>query len=96
VNRVAGCLAQCGHEAVDFTVSQENPNYSAERLHAVFPRYCPTLESAQPYKRRSEKIANRVYGGRLGNGPEASGDDYKFRGRGAIQLTSRSNYQEVN
>ncbi|HLJ25466.1 MAG TPA: glycoside hydrolase family 19 protein [Candidatus Angelobacter sp.] len=93
VQRVAAFLAQCGHESLDFTVLQENLNYSAERLHQVFARYFPTLESAQPYNRQPEKIANKVYGGRMGNGPEASGDGYKYRGRGAIQLTGRDNYR---
>jgi putative chitinase len=92
-NRIAGFLAQCGHESLDFTILKENLNYSAEGLRRVFPKYFPTLESAQPYNRKPEKIANRVYGNRLGNGPEESGDGYKFRGRGAIQLTGRNNYQ---
>lgn len=92
VNRVAGFLAQCGHESLDFTVLEENLNYSADRLHAVFPRYFPTLESAQPYNRQPQKIANKIYGSRMGNGPEASGDGYKYRGRGAIQLTGHDNY----
>jgi putative chitinase len=94
VNREAGFLAQCGHESSDFTVLHENLNYSADRLHAVFPRYFPTVASAQAYGHNREKIANKVYGGRLGNGPEASGDGFKFRGRGAIQLTGRENYQK--
>ena len=93
INRVASFLAQCGHESLDFTVLQENLNYSAERLNQVFPRYFPTVEAAQPYNRQPEKIANKVYGGRMGNGPEASGDGYKYRGRGAIQLTGHDNYQ---
>ena len=89
----AGFLSQCGHESLDFTVLHENLNYSADRLHAVFPRYFPTVESAQPYNRQPEKIANKIYGGRMGNGPEDSGDGYKYRGRGAIQLTGHDNYQ---
>jgi putative chitinase len=93
-NRVAGFLAQCGHESLDFTVLHENVNYSADRLHQVFPKYFPTAASAQAYNRQPEKIANKVYGGRLGNGPEGSGDGWKFRGRGAIQLTGRDNYQK--
>lgn len=92
-NRIAGFLAQCGHESLDFTILRENLNYSAEGLHKVFPKYFPTLESALPYNRKPEKIANRVYGGRMGNGPETSGDGYKFRGRGAIQLTGHDNYK---
>jgi putative chitinase len=93
VNRVAAFLAQCGHESMDFNVLRENLNYSADRLRAVFPKYFPTLESAEPYNRQPEKIANRVYANRMGNGPESSGDGYKYRGRGAIQLTGHDNYQ---
>lgn len=92
--RTAGFLAQCGHESMDFTVLHENLNYGADRLHQVFPKYFPTGASAQAYNRQPEKIANKVYGGRLGNGPENSGDGWKFRGRGAIQLTGRENYQK--
>ena len=93
VNRVAAFLAQCGHESADFTVLRENLNYSAEGLVKTFHKYFPTLESAQPYARQPEKIANKVYGGRMGNGPESSGDGYKYRGRGAIQITGHNNYQ---
>jgi putative chitinase len=92
VERVAGFLAQCGHESVDFTVLKENLNYSADGLHKVFPKRFPTLESANPYNRNPEKIANKIYSDRMGNGPEASGEGYKFRGRGAIQLTGKDNY----
>lgn len=93
VNRVAAFLAQCGHESGDFTVLQENLNYSAQGLNKTFPKYFPTIESAEPYARQPEKIANKVYGGRMGNGPEDSGDGYQYRGRGAIQLTGHDNYQ---
>jgi putative chitinase len=92
VNRAAGFLAQCGHESAGFTILQENLNYSAEGLNKIFKKYFPTLDSAKPYARNPEKIANKVYGGRMGNGPESSGDGYKFRGRGAIQLTGKDNY----
>lgn len=92
VNRVAAFLAQCGHESADFTVLKENLNYSAEGLSKVFPKRFPTVESAQPYNRNPEKIANKIYSDRMGNGPEASGDGYKYRGRGAIQLTGKENY----
>jgi putative chitinase len=92
VNRAAGFLAQCGHESAGFTILKENLNYSAEGLNKIFKKYFPTLASAQPYHRQPEKIANKVYGGRMGNGPESSGDGYKFCGRGAIQLTGRENY----
>ena len=92
VNRAAGFLAQCGHESAGFTVLKENLNYSAEGLNKIFRKYFPTLDSAKPYARNPERIANRVYANRMGNGPESSGDGYKFRGRGAIQLTGRDNY----
>lgn len=94
VNRAAGFLAQCGHESAGFTVLKENLNYSAEGLNKIFKKYFPTLESAQPYARNPEKIANKVYANRMSNGPESSGDGYKFRGRGAIQLTGRDNYTQ--
>lgn len=92
VERVAAFLAQCGHESADFTVLKENLNYSAEGLSKVFPKRFPTVEAAQPYNRQPEKIANKIYADRMGNGPEASGDGFKFRGRGAIQLTGKENY----
>jgi putative chitinase len=90
--RIASFLAQCGHESAGFTVLQENLNYSADGLNKIFKKYFPTPESAQPYARKPEMIANRVYGGRMGNGDEASGEGYKFRGRGPIQLTGKDNY----
>ncbi len=92
VNRAAGFLAQCGHESAGFTVLKENLNYSAEGLNKTFKKYFPTLADATPYARNPEKIANKVYANRMGNGPESSGDGYKFRGRGAIQLTGHDNY----
>lgn len=91
-NRVAGFLAQCGHESAQFKIVRENLNYSAEGLRRVFPKYFPTLDLAVEYARQPEKIASRVYADRMGNGPEASGDGWKFRGRGFIQLTGRENY----
>lgn len=91
-NRVAGFLAQCGHESLDFTVLRENLNYGAKGLRATFPKYFPDDATATKYERKPEMIANRVYGGRMGNGPEASGDGFKYRGRGAIQLTGKDNY----
>ena len=94
VERVAAFLAQCGHESADFTVLKENLNYSAEGLSKVFPKRFPTVAAAQPYNRNPEKIANKIYSDRMGNGPEASGDGFKFRGRGAIQLTGKENYSK--
>lgn len=91
-NRIAGFLAQCGHESADFTILKENLNYGAKGLRGVFPKYFPDDATAAKYERKPEMIANRVYGGRMGNGPEASGEGYKFRGRGAIQLTGKDNY----
>ena len=94
IERVAAFLAQCGHESADFTVLKENLNYSAEGLSKVFPKRFPTVAVAQPYNRNPEKIANKIYSDRMGNGPEASGEGYKFRGRGAIQLTGKENYSK--
>ena len=94
VERVAAFLAQCGHESADFTTLKENLNYSAEGLSKVFPKRFPTVAAAQPYNRNPEKIANKIYADRMGNGPEASGEGYKFRGRGAIQLTGKENYSK--
>lgn len=92
-DRVAAFLAQCGHESADFTILQENLNYGAKGLVGIFKKYFPSEDLAKEYERKPEKIANRVYGGRMGNGPEASGDGYMYRGRGAIQLTGKLNYQ---
>ena len=93
VERVAAFLAQCGHESLDFTVLQENLNYGAKGLLGLFKKYFPTEALAKEYERKPEKIANRIYANRMGNGPEASGDGYAHRGRGAIQLTGKLNYQ---
>jgi len=92
-HRIAAFLAQCGHESGGWTTFEENLNYSAQGLNSIFKKYFPTLESAQPYARKPEMIANKVYGGRMGNGPESSGDGYKYRGRGPIQLTGAANYK---
>jgi putative chitinase len=92
VNRAAGFLAQCGHESNGFTVLKENLNYSAAGLTKIFQKYFPDEASAASYAHNPEKIANKIYANRMGNGDEASGDGYKFRGRGAIQLTGRDNY----
>ena len=91
VNRVAAFLAQCGHESAGFTVLSENLNYGAAGLKTVFGKYFKTVDPLQ-YERKPEKIANRVYANRMGNGNEASGDGWKYRGRGPIQLTGKNNY----
>jgi putative chitinase len=90
--RVSAFLAQCGHESGGWTTFQENLNYSAQGLCGTFKRYFPSIEVATPYARQPEKIANRVYANRMGNGDEASGDGWKYRGRGPIQLTGKANY----
>ena len=90
--RVAAFLAQCGHESGGWTVFEENLNYSAQGLNSIFKKYFPTIESATPYARQPEKIANKIYSNRMGNGDESSGDGYKYRGRGPIQLTGKANY----
>ena len=90
--RLAHFLAQCGHESGGFRATQENLNYSAKGLNGIFKKYFPTEAAAAAYARNPEKIANKVYGGRMGNGPESSGEGYKFRGRGYIQLTGKENY----
>jgi putative chitinase len=90
--RLAHFLAQAGHESGGFKAVNENLNYGAKGLRGIFGKYFPTDEKALLYERKPEKIANLVYGGRMGNGPEATGDGYKFRGRGYIQLTGKDNY----
>ena len=89
--RLAHFLAQCGHESVNFKLTQENLNYSGKGLLGTFPKYFD-VETALAYERKPEKIANVVYANRMGNGDKASGDGYKFRGRGFIQLTGHDNY----
>jgi len=90
--KLAHFLAQCGHESGGFKVVNENLNYGAKGLNTIFKKYFPTEEKAKLYERKPEKIANLVYGGRMGNGAEATGDGFKFRGRGYIQLTGKDNY----
>ena len=90
--RLAHFLAQCGHESGGFRATQENLNYSAKGLNGIFRKYFPTEAAAASYARNPQKIANKVYGNRMGNGNEASGEGYKFRGRGYIQLTGKENY----
>jgi len=89
--RLAHFLAQTGHESGGFKVFSENLNYGAAGLSSIFKKYF-TPESAKEYQRKPEKIANIVYANRMGNGNQASGEGYKFRGRGAIQLTGKDNY----
>jgi len=90
--RLAHFLAQAGHESGEFKFLKENINYSEDGLKKIFPKYFPA-DTAKAYARNPEKIANKVYASRMGNGDEASGDGYKFRGRGYIQLTGKSNYK---
>lgn len=91
--RAAHFFAQISHETAEFKLFIENLNYSADGLKKIFPKYFPTSILANAYARNPQKIANRAYASRMGNGDEASGDGYKFRGRGAIQLTGKANYQ---
>ena len=90
--RLAHFLAQCGHESGGFRLTKENLNYSAKGLMGIFKKYFPTEALAKQYERKPEKIANKVYGNRMGNGAEATGDGAKFCGRGYIQLTGKDNY----
>lgn len=90
--RLAHFLAQCGHESGGFKIVNENLNYSAKGLMGIFKKYFPTQQLAESFQRQPEKIANKVYGSRMGNGPESSGDGFRFRGRGYIQLTGKDNY----
>jgi putative chitinase len=92
VPRMAAFLAQTAHESGGYKAIKENLNYRAETLMKVWPRLFPNMEVANQYAHKPEAIANRAYGGRMGNGPEASGDGYKFCGRGLIQLTGKDNY----
>ena len=94
--RLAHFLAQCGHESGGFKATQENLNYSASGLKGIFSKYFKEAGLAESYQRNPQKIASRVYGGRMGNGPEATGDGYKFRGRGFIQLTGKNNYTQFS
>jgi putative chitinase len=89
--RLAHFLAQCGHESGGFKAVSENLNYGAAGLQSIFKKYF-TPVSAKEFERKPEKIANIVYANRMGNGPQASGEGWKFRGRGYIQLTGKDNY----
>jgi putative chitinase len=94
--RLAHFLAQCGHESGGFRAVQENLNYSAKGLCGIFRKYFPSVTIAMQYERKPEKIANKVYANRMGNGNEASGAGWKFRGRGYIQLTGTENYKSFD
>lgn len=91
--RIAAFLAQCVHESGGFKAIKENLNYKAASLRKVFPKYFPNDELAAQYAHNQEAIANRVYGNRMGNGDEHSGDGYTYCGRGLIQLTGHDNYK---
>ena len=92
VPRVAAFLAQTAHESGNYRAIKENLNYKAESLCKVWPRYFPDLATAKAYEKQPERIANRAYGNRMGNGPEESGDGWKYAGKGLIQLTGKDNY----
>lgn len=92
--QAAHFFGQCAHESGGFKVFSENLNYSDKGLNGIFKKYFPTIASTAGYARKPEKIANKVYANRMGNGPESSGDGWKFRGRGPIQLTGKSNYTQ--
>jgi putative chitinase len=93
--RLAHFLAQCSHESGGFKVTQENLNYSADGLKKIFPKYFPGALS-ENYARNPQKIASKVYSSRMGNGDEASGDGFKYRGRGFLQTTGKANYQSFS
>ena len=92
LNRVAAFLAQTAHESGGYRALKENLNYRAVTLRKIFPKYFPTDELANAYAGKQEMIANRVYGNRMGNGDEQSGDGFRYCGRGLIQLTGKQNY----
>jgi putative chitinase len=92
-HRTAAFIAQCAHESGGFRFIKENLNYKAASLRSVFGKYFPTDDLANAYAKKPEMIANRVYANRMGNGDEHSGDGYRYCGRGLIQLTGRSNYE---
>lgn len=91
VEKLSAFLAQCGHESACFTIFSENLNYSRESLLKVFPKYFNSI-NVDKYARKPILIANKVYANRMGNGDEASGDGWKYRGRGCIQITGKNNY----
>ena len=91
-NQKAMFIGQCGHECGNFRLLEENLNYRAETLMKLWPKRFPSLEFAKQYEKNPRKIANSVYANRMGNRDEASGDGYRFRGRGALQCTGHSTY----
>lgn len=91
--RLAAFIAQCAHESGNFRVLRENLNYKAQSLMKTWPSRFPTMEIAKQYEKNPEKIANKVYANRMGNRDEASGDGWRYLGRGLIQLTGKENYQ---
>jgi putative chitinase len=91
--RVAAFIAQCAHESGNFVFLKENLNYRAESLMRTWPRHFPNMDVATQYARQPERIANRAYANRMGNGDEASGDGWRYAGRGLIQLTGKNNYE---
>ena len=90
--RIAAFIAQCAHESGNFVFLTENLNYKAESLTKIFGKYFKDIATAKAYEKKPEKIANRIYANRMGNGDEASGDGWRYRGRGLIQLTGKTNY----
>jgi len=90
--RIAAFIAQCAHESGNFVFLTENLNYKAESLMKIFGKYFKDMTTAKAYEKKPEKIANRIYANRMGNGDEASGDGWRYRGRGLIQLTGKTNY----
>ena len=94
--RLSHFLSQCAHESGNFKLVRENLNYSADGLLKIFPKYFKDKATADSYARKPEKIANRVYANRMGNGDEASGDGFKYAGKGYIQLTGKDNYKQFS
>lgn len=92
LNRAVGFIAQCAHESGNFKFLKENLNYRWDSLRRVFPKYFPNDQIAKEYAHKPEAIANRVYANRMGNGPESTGDGFRYCGRGLIQLTGKNNY----
>jgi len=96
VRQQAAFLGQCGHECGNFRIFEENLNYRAETLMKLWPKRFPTLEFAKQYEKNPRKIANSVYSNRMGNRDEASGDGFRFRGSGALQLTGHANFYHAS